>query len=485
MKTIPIAATICTGDFDFTKDCVMTALEKKTVILVTHQVEFLSQVNKILVIEGGEITQSGSYKELLMIGTTFEQLVNAHKSSIPVLDPTINQNKSEIQSQYMDKCMDSLGGNSKTVMIACVSPADTNAEETLNTLKYANRARNIQNKAIINRDPMATQMQRMRSQIEQLQAELLFFRGDLGASFEELEILKHKISLLEASNAELRVELQERRIACEHLTQRALDAQVEKDKLVMKIKSARNGKSWDEIDSNSDQDFDLVKTYVSKIQELEGQLLHLQNLNRSKESKHSVFVVDCLELDDNGLHSKNSYSTSIHELSSGSDIKDVNINSEVEDEVKELEHSSLQETLDRELKELDKKLEQKERTIDSTPVGRILTRASSDLCVVDFDIPFSFAFVVAPLIESVTIIGIMASVTWQVLFAAFFSTVASKYVQGYYQASARELMRINGTTKAPVMNNAAETSLGVVTIRAFNMANRACWTFSFLCFGFD
>lgn len=32
---------------------------------------------------------------------------------------------------------------------ACVSPADTNAEETLNTLKYANRARNIQNKAIV------------------------------------------------------------------------------------------------------------------------------------------------------------------------------------------------------------------------------------------------------------------------------------------------------------------------------------------------
>lgn len=32
---------------------------------------------------------------------------------------------------------------------ACVSPADTNAEETLNTLKYANRARNIQNKAVV------------------------------------------------------------------------------------------------------------------------------------------------------------------------------------------------------------------------------------------------------------------------------------------------------------------------------------------------
>ena len=42
----------------------------------------------------------------------------------------------------------------------------------------------------------------------------------------------------------------------------------------------------------------------------------------------------------------------------------------------------------------------------------------------------------------------------------------------YYLASARELTRINGTTKAPVMNNAAETALGVVTIRAFNMVER-------------
>ncbi|KAH7849370.1 hypothetical protein Vadar_016870 [Vaccinium darrowii] len=255
---------------------------------------------------------------------------------------------------------DSLGGNSKTVMIACVSPADTNTEETLNTLKYANRARNIQNKAIINRDPMTAQMQRMRSQIEQLQTELLFLRGDSGGSFEELQILKHKISLLEASNVELRGELQERRIACEHLTQRALDAQVEKDKLKMIIESARNGKSWDEIDSTSDQDIDLLKSYVSKIQELEGELLRLQSLNGLKESKHGEFVVDCLELDDDALHSRDSYSTNIHELSSGSSTKDVEINGEAEVQVKELEHSSLQEKLDMELKELDKKLEQKE-----------------------------------------------------------------------------------------------------------------------------
>uniref|UniRef100_F6H136 Kinesin motor domain-containing protein n=1 Tax=Vitis vinifera TaxID=29760 RepID=F6H136_VITVI len=247
---------------------------------------------------------------------------------------------------------DSLGGNSKTVMIACVSPADTNAEETLNTLKYANRARNIQNKAVINRDPMAAQMQRMRSQIEQLQSELLYFRGDAGAPFEELQILKHKISLLEESNAELQRELQERRITCDHLTQRALDAQVEKDKLIMKIESARNGKSWDEMESDSDQNFSLLKSYVSKIQELEGELLHLQSLN---SSKHSDFVVDGTDLDDDSLRAKNAYFRSLNELSSACDTK-----GEIEDDEKELEYTSLQEKFDMELKELDKKLEQKE-----------------------------------------------------------------------------------------------------------------------------
>lgn len=234
---------------------------------------------------------------------------------------------------------DSLGGNSKTVMIACVSPADTNAEETLNTLKYANRARNIQNKAIVNRDPMAAQMQRMRSQIEQLQAELLYVRGDSGAPFEELQILKSKISLLEASNAELQKEVKERRIRCEQLTQSAIDAQVERDRLILKIESSKNGRPWNEID-NSNQDLDLVKKYVSKIQELEAELLHSQS---SSNSKHGE-PVDYLGLD----------------YAEDSDIKSVDTNGEAEVEEKELEHSSLQEKLDMELKELDKKLEQKE-----------------------------------------------------------------------------------------------------------------------------
>ncbi|XP_029126715.1 kinesin-like protein KIN-4C [Cajanus cajan] len=235
---------------------------------------------------------------------------------------------------------DSLGGNSKTVMIACVSPADTNAEETLNTLKYANRARNIQNKAIINRDPVAAQVQTMRNQIEQLHAELLFYRGDASGPIEELQMLKHKISLLEASNAELQKELKRRQVTSESLAQRALEAQVEKDQLILKIESIRNGKSWDEIDSNSNQDYDLLKSYVSKIQDLEGELLNLKTSNATNSSR----FVDCADSDDDGYESK-------HALFA---------RDEMEDDAKELEHSSIQEKLDEELKELDKKLEQKE-----------------------------------------------------------------------------------------------------------------------------
>ncbi|CAG8461354.1 23014_t:CDS:2, partial [Rhizophagus irregularis] len=51
---------------------------------------------------------------------------------------------------------DSLGGNAKTLLIACVSPAEYNVNETVNTLKYANRARNIKNSAVVNQEEMVT-----------------------------------------------------------------------------------------------------------------------------------------------------------------------------------------------------------------------------------------------------------------------------------------------------------------------------------------
>ncbi|CAK9270323.1 unnamed protein product [Sphagnum jensenii] len=77
------------------------------------------------------------------------------------------------ESKLTRMLQDSLGGNSRTCMIACISTADTSFEETLNTLKYANRARNIRNKPVINRDPQAVMLNQLRQEVRALQVELL------------------------------------------------------------------------------------------------------------------------------------------------------------------------------------------------------------------------------------------------------------------------------------------------------------------------
>ena len=94
---------------------------------------------------------------------------------------------------------DSLGGNSHTLMVACVSPADSTLEETvgatafmllscpylplqITTLRYADRARKIKNKPIVNKDPKTAEVSRLRSQVQQLQLKLLDGGSSPGSS---------------------------------------------------------------------------------------------------------------------------------------------------------------------------------------------------------------------------------------------------------------------------------------------------------------
>ena len=62
-------------------------------------------------------------------------------------------------------------------MIACVSPSDRDFMETLNTLKYANRARNIKNKVTVNQDKTSKQIAALRLEIQELQNELAEYRS--------------------------------------------------------------------------------------------------------------------------------------------------------------------------------------------------------------------------------------------------------------------------------------------------------------------
>ena len=61
-----------------------------------------------------------------------------------------------------------MGGNTKTVMIAAISPADYNYEETLTTLRYASRAKNIKNKPKINEDPKDALLREYQDEITKL-----------------------------------------------------------------------------------------------------------------------------------------------------------------------------------------------------------------------------------------------------------------------------------------------------------------------------
>uniref|UniRef100_A0A673B580 Kinesin-like protein n=1 Tax=Sphaeramia orbicularis TaxID=375764 RepID=A0A673B580_9TELE len=99
---------------------------------------------------------------------------------------------------------DSLGGNSHTLMIACVSPADSNMEETINTLRYADRARKIKNKPIVNIDPRVAEMSRLKKQVQR--EKKCFF---LAESAENVTKLLDRNRALQDENNKLSRELSE------------------------------------------------------------------------------------------------------------------------------------------------------------------------------------------------------------------------------------------------------------------------------------
>ncbi|XP_010228010.1 ABC transporter C family member 10 isoform X2 [Brachypodium distachyon] len=109
---------------------------------------------------------------------------------------------------------------------------------------------------------------------------------------------------------------------------------------------------------------------------------------------------------------------------------------------------------------------------DCTPLGRVLSRVSSDLSIVDLDVPFGFMFCLSASLNAYSNLGVLAVVTWEVLFVSLPMIVLAIQLQRYYLASAKELMRINGTTKSALANHLGESISGAITIRAFEEEDR-------------
>jgi len=93
------------------------------------------------------------------------------------------------ESKLTKLLADSLGGDGFTLMIACVSPSSHVVQDTTNTLRYANRAKNIRNKPVVKMDPKEQLLQRIKREVKLLKAENLYFREQLGVPCSESQII--------------------------------------------------------------------------------------------------------------------------------------------------------------------------------------------------------------------------------------------------------------------------------------------------------
>lgn len=160
---------------------------------------------------------------------------------------------------------DSLGGNSQTVMIACVSPSDRDFMETLNTLKYANRARNIKNRVTINQDKSSRTIALLQQQIQQLELELREYKqGKRMIGEDGVEVVNdmfHENTMLQTENNNLRNRVK--------AMQETVDALSSKNTQLLTEK-AMGG--WINAGGESDVT-EMIQGYLKEIEELRAKLL--------------------------------------------------------------------------------------------------------------------------------------------------------------------------------------------------------------------
>ncbi|KAM4652758.1 kinesin-like protein KIF17 [Discoglossus pictus] len=164
---------------------------------------------------------------LSALGNVISALVDGKSKHIPYRD-----------SKLTRLLQDSLGGNTKTLMVACLSPADNNYDETLSTLRYANRAKNIKNKPRINEDPKDALLREYQEEIRKLKEMLSEQNGinegplldKLAIMFPEAQMNGNKIDA-ETEKQMIRQEYEERfaRLKAEYEEEQKSRVRLEED----------------------------------------------------------------------------------------------------------------------------------------------------------------------------------------------------------------------------------------------------------------
>ncbi|CBI36841.3 unnamed protein product, partial [Vitis vinifera] len=337
---------------DIFKECVRGALRNKTILLVTHQVDFLHNVDLILVMRDGMIVQSGKYNDLLESGMDFKALVAAHETSMELVEeagPAITSENSPKLPQSpqpfsnhgeangVDKSGDQSKSNKESSKLIKDEERETGKVSFQVYKQYCTEAYGWSGLAGVLLLSLAWQGSLMAS--------------DYWLAYETSE--KHAKSF----NASL------------FITNYSIIAAV--SVLLIVIRS-----------------FTVTKLGLKTAQIFFSQILH------------SI------------LHAPMSF-------------------------------------------------------FDTTPSGRILSRASTDQTNVDLFVPFFMAVTLAMYITLLSIIIITCQYAWPTIFLLIPLGWLNVWYRGYFIASSREITRLDSITKAPVIHHFSESISGVTTIRCF------------------
>ncbi|CAK8572803.1 unnamed protein product [Lathyrus sativus] len=333
------------------KECVRGALKGKTIVLVTHQVDFLHNVNRIVVMREGAIVQSGRYNDLLDSGLDFGILVAAHETSMELVEqgaamPGENSNKPMISK--------SLSNNSR----------ETNGES--NSLDQPNSAKG--SSKLVKEEERET--------------------GKVSFNI-------YKLYCTEAFG-------------------------------------------WIGIFAV----LFLSVLWQASMMASDYWLAYETSVKRAEYFNPSLFisVYAIISIVSVLLIVLRSYSVTVFGLKTAQIFFKQILNS--------ILHAPMS-------------------FYDTTPSGRILSRASTDQTNVDIFIPLFINFVVAMYITVVSIIIVTCQNSWPTAFLLIPLVWLNLWYRGYFLSTSRELTRLDSITKAPVIVHFSESISGVMTVRAF------------------
>jgi kinesin family protein 3/17 len=228
---------------------------------------------------------------LSALGNVISALVDGKSSHVPYRD-----------SKLTRLLQDSLGGNTKTVMIANVSPASDNYEETLGTLRYSSRAKNIKNQPKVNEDPKdallreyADEIQRLKDMLQgkDVQAGSNGYVGSsqhIGSSnsIDDNYPLGYSRTKTNESLSEFNNEIKMKEEAI-------LDERKKREELEAKLKELEQqfvvGGSSPEVKKKSNKEPEEKKQYQVMLQKLKSQEMKHQELIREKEQKEEEAIL--------------------------------------------------------------------------------------------------------------------------------------------------------------------------------------------------